>query len=216
MQLYFIRHGQSEANVLNEFSNRGEKHPLTEVGVRQVSTLAERLASHGIDHVFSSPILRARQSAEILAGALGVEWSQTAALVEYDVGTYEGRSDPEAWAHHWQVADEWLRFGRWKQRLPEGESFEDIAARFVPLVDGFRGESGDRRYVLLGHGGLYRLMLPLVLANVDFSWAHEAGLGHTDFVRAERYGPSFVCTQWGERSVQPDEFLVGDAFLPNP
>ena len=43
MRLYFVRHGESEANLLQEFSNRGLKHGLTPTGVRQATALAEAL-----------------------------------------------------------------------------------------------------------------------------------------------------------------------------
>ena len=45
MRIYFARHGESEANILQEFSNRGRKHGLTEKGKRQAERLADNLKS---------------------------------------------------------------------------------------------------------------------------------------------------------------------------
>ena len=67
MRLYFIRHGESEANVLHEISNRGAKHGLTEKGRAQVAALAQKLGAIPFVKLYSSPLLRAIQTAEILS-----------------------------------------------------------------------------------------------------------------------------------------------------
>jgi hypothetical protein len=72
MRLYFVRHGESEANVLEVFSNRGLEHGLTQRGRVQTASLAQKLAGRQIIKLFTSPILRATQTAEILAEMLGV------------------------------------------------------------------------------------------------------------------------------------------------
>ena len=46
MNLYFVRHGESTANVLQEFNNEDDKHPLTEKGVEQACALARSLSGH--------------------------------------------------------------------------------------------------------------------------------------------------------------------------
>jgi broad specificity phosphatase PhoE len=66
-RVYFVRHGQSEANVIHVFSNTGVKHPLTVAGIEQAKALANRLSPEKISAVFSSPLLRATQTAEIKA-----------------------------------------------------------------------------------------------------------------------------------------------------
>jgi broad specificity phosphatase PhoE len=58
MRIYFVRHGESEANLLNVFSNTGVKHPLTARGLAQVEALAERLQDAGITAIFT---LRSRR-----------------------------------------------------------------------------------------------------------------------------------------------------------
>ncbi len=101
MRLYFVRHGESEANLLNEFSNRGLKHGLTQ----QAHALAQSLRSIPVTALFSSPLLRARQTAEILARELGVAYQMTDALREFDCGLLEGKMDAESWQRYWKVSD---------------------------------------------------------------------------------------------------------------
>lgn len=96
MKLYFTRHGESEANLLREHSNRGFRHPLTSKGREQAAILAQKLVDVPVPQLFTSPIMRAVQTAEILSGTLGVPYESADALREYDCGILEGRADEEA------------------------------------------------------------------------------------------------------------------------
>ena len=64
MRVLFTRHGESEANVEGIISNRDLPHRLTVVGIAQAEALAERLGDFDVRMIFSSPILRARETAE--------------------------------------------------------------------------------------------------------------------------------------------------------
>lgn len=92
MKLYFVRHGESEANLLREFSNRGLKHGLTDKGRTQAAELAQKLKETPVTKIFSSPLLRAVQTTEILAASLSKPYQLTGALREYDCGVLEGKS----------------------------------------------------------------------------------------------------------------------------
>jgi probable phosphoglycerate mutase len=136
MKPYFARPGESEANVLREISNRGLKHPLTEKGRQQAQTLAAVLQPAGIAAIYTSPLLRAVQTAEILSEALGVGLEVTDALREYDCGILEGTSGPETWAAFWALREAWWPGRQWDRRIEGGESFLDMQARFVPFIEG--------------------------------------------------------------------------------
>lgn len=134
--MYFVRHGESEANVLGVIANRGAEHGLTERGRRQAETLARDLQGAGVARIYSSPLHRARETADILATILDVAFEVTDALREFDCGVAEGRSDPGAWALHQSVVEAWMEHGDLDARIEEGESFVDIRDRFVPFVRG--------------------------------------------------------------------------------
>ena len=191
--LYFVRHGESEANLLWEFSNRGEKHPLTELGSQQAEALARNLAGLPLTKIYTSPLLRARQTAQILGDALNIPIETTDALREYDCGLLEGRSDKAAWALYWQVYNAWLA-GDLDMCLRGGESFNDMQARFVPFIDDLTTTEGD--IIFVSHGGLYCLMLPLVLTNIDHQWAHDHSIGNTVVIQAKTGPKGMVCLDW--------------------
>ena len=198
MRLYFTRHGESEANVLREISNRGRKHPLTEKGRQQAQTLAAELQLAGIAAIYTSPLLRAVQTAEILSEALGVGFEITDALREYDCGSLEGTSGPETWAAFWALREAWYPGRQWERRIEGGESFLDMRARFVPFIEGLLAADGssNKSLVLIGHGGLYLSMLPLVLANVGHELASHQPFPNTGYVLAENRSQGLVCREW--------------------
>ncbi|MEW5870501.1 MAG: histidine phosphatase family protein [Chloroflexota bacterium] len=209
MRLYFVRHAESEANLLKEISNRGLKHGLTGRGRAQAAALGDNLHPACANKIYTSPLLRAVQTAEILASALGLPVETSDALREYDCGVLEGKSDPDSWALHRQVRLAWLEQGAWEQRIPGGESFLDIQARFEPFIQRLLQSPQGASLILVGHGGLYTCMLPLVLANVSFAFATQP-FPNTAYVlaRAQPDG-SLRCLEWCGAPVPP---APGEAF----
>lgn len=90
MTVYFVRHGQTEKNRAMRLQGRSD-HPMDETGVAQAAAAGEFFRSNGIrfDAVFSSPLLRAVQTAKLIAGEdLPVQADDR--LIEIDYGPYEG------------------------------------------------------------------------------------------------------------------------------
>ncbi len=87
--IYIIRHGQTELNIRNVLQGRSN-HPLNETGIRQAEEAAERLKGISFDAVYSSPLIRAVRTAEIIAPA--VEPVIDERLIEMEYGPYEGKS----------------------------------------------------------------------------------------------------------------------------
>lgn len=203
MKIYFVRHGESEANRLNEISNRGLKHGLTSRGREQSLVLADRFSQIDIRKLYTSPLLRAIQTAQVLSYASGIPYETTEALREYDCGVLEGQSDPDSWALYNQVYTAWIRDEDRERRIEGGESFLDIQRRFVPFVQRLIDTYGrlSVNIVTVGHGGLYRCMLPLVLQNINFEFAAAHPLDHSSYVLAQVEDGHARCLKWGETSL---------------
>src|SRR5207253_3704087 len=125
--LYLLRHGATEANLADPPRLQGRRHnpPLARLGVRQAEATRDFLAIRPVDHCYCSPLLRAVQTAKIVALPHGLKPKLVAALIECDVGRWEGvdwetiqRAEPVAYqrfmAHPGQYG------------YPEGESFGDV------------------------------------------------------------------------------------------
>jgi len=205
MRLYFVRHGESAANLLREFSNSGFKHPLTEKGIVQAHTLAQTLAVLPVEQIYSSPVMRAVQTAQILAESLHAPLEITEALREWSVGIYEGTTDPAGWELQRQVQEDWFIRHQYDHRMPGGESFLEIQQRFVPFIEGLIKEErhSDRTIVLVGHGALYIAMLPVILKNVDYGMATQRGFSYTCCLVAETGPHGLNCISWDGVPLNP-------------
>jgi broad specificity phosphatase PhoE len=196
MKLYFVRHGESEANTRHIISNRENPLHLTSLGRQQAKALAEHLRDVRFDAVFCSPVLRARETAELLSTSFGMSYEVIDRLREYDCGILEEQSDDESWNLHRYHFNEWMLRRNYEIKPDDGESFLDIQDRFLPFIESLRHRQ-EGNILLVGHGGTYLLMLPLILLNINNEFAREHGIGHTECIVAELTSDGFVCKQWG-------------------
>lgn len=96
MKLLIIRHGQSEADILNVHEGRAD-FELTELGVRQAQAMADRVArEYDVKRIYSSTLKRARQTAEQLAKIVGMEVQEEPDLMEFNNGLLAGLTREEA------------------------------------------------------------------------------------------------------------------------
>ena len=197
MKLYFIRHGESEANTLHIISNRESAFHLTELGRGQAAALAKNLDDIPLTAIYASPVLRARETAQIVSQAFELSYQITEALREYDCGILEEQGDEESWRMHGEIAEDWIVHRNYTRKPEGGECFLEIQERFLPFVASLKQDLDDH-ILLIGHGGLFHLMLPLLLTNVDDDFVRSHGLGHTECVVAELRSDEWVCIQWGD------------------
>ncbi len=200
MKIIFARHGESQANTLHIISNRNQPHGLTSKGREQAADLANRLQENHINLIYTSPILRAVETGNIIAARFGVELTVVDALREYDCGIIEGHSDEAAWEEWQELFDAWTIYHQYAQRIEGGESYYEVKHRFMSFIEGLIKEHAESPAVILciSHAGIYSIMLPLVLQNVDRDMISKYSLGYTSILVAEQIKSGLVCTQWNE------------------
>jgi broad specificity phosphatase PhoE len=154
--LYLVRHGETDWNAAGRWQGQTDV-PLNERGRAQARELAGRLRGAGIASIASSDLLRARETAEIVAGALGLALDLVdPALRERRFGRFEGLTrdevavrHPEAWARY--VADA-------GPAPPGGESRDALLGRLLPALLGAAARLAPPPLVVL-HGGSMRALL---------------------------------------------------------
>lgn len=199
MKLYFVRHGESEANIRHIISNREARLGLTSLGIQQAKELIEKLSGIPITAIFCSPVFRARETADILSASFGIPYQITEALREYDCGILEDQSDEESWRLHREYYDSWTLYKNYQNQPEGGECFLDIQNRFAPFIKKLTYTGSEKDHILLvGQGGLFHLMLPIILTKIDNEFVSEHGIGHTECIVAELLGDKLVCKQWGD------------------
>jgi len=190
LTLYLLRHGESTANVGQVFAARKIDPPLSGMGVEQISRQADSLKRVRFDAVYTSPLLRARQSVEIIARELGLEFEETSHLLEVDVGMLDGQSetDPHNWAIYEKTIKTW-EMGLDENGFPGGESLINIRDRFVELMSEIE-QRRIERVLLVGHCLLYMAVIWLFCENRGTTLEDgHMGRGHLSIVtrRDEKY-----------------------------
>jgi len=173
-------------------------------GRQQALLLAQRLESVPIARIYTSPVLRAIETSVLIAQHLGLEYEVTSALREYDCGVLEGRSDEKAWQAWRELFYAWTKDEKFEERIEGGESYLDIRARFEPFIENLIRMYAESNTDILcvGHGGLYSMMLPLLLKNLDFRFVSQHGLDYTAWIVAEYHPDGFYCLEWNGRSFE--------------
>jgi broad specificity phosphatase PhoE len=162
---YLVRHGATDANLANPpiLQGRSIDGPLSATGVDQATAVARCLASFRISAVYSSPLRRARETAEQIAGKHGLPIQLVEDLTEVDVGAWERRS----WLEISQTErDAYERF----QSDPathgyrDGEDLRQVRDRVVPALDRIMEQHLGTRVVVVAHNVVNRVLLAETLA----------------------------------------------------
>ena len=158
--MLLLRHGQTVLSVEKRFSGTGEQ-PLTEHGRAQAAAAAARLADSGATAVVSSPLRRARETAELVAGALGLEVAVEPGLRETDFGDWEGYTFAEVREKWPRELDAWLADP--SVAPPFGESFDATTTRVRQARDRVLASYGGQKVVLVSHVTPIKTLLRLAL-----------------------------------------------------
>lgn len=161
MTLYLIRHGETAANRDGLGLGRADV-PLTEHGLRQAEAIAAACARLAIAAVWTSPLQRARRTAEAVARAAGASLVVEEALAELDVGDTEGLPLAEIRRRWPDFVAAWLSDDPAAVRMPGGESLDDLAARLRPLLPPVR-ELEREGLAIVSHTFVLRTLLCLLL-----------------------------------------------------
>jgi broad specificity phosphatase PhoE len=172
VEVLLVRHGRTAWNVERRFLGRTNV-PLDEVGRAQAERVGARLRPLAPVAIYTSPLLRARHTAEAVGSAVDVP-----GLVEMDMGALEGLSGPECLERHPEVLAQW-RVDPSGVHIPGGETLADVQARvivaFRELVAAHR--PGDRIVVVTHQLALASLLCALAerpLAGFN-AYGHQNG-----------------------------------------
>ncbi|MEU7558003.1 histidine phosphatase family protein [Streptomyces eurythermus] len=178
IRLFLVRHGENPANVHHILSFRRADFRLTSRGIRQAEALAPllRRPGRGPDTAWwSSPLRRARHTAEVLAPP-GTGIRVLEGLRELDVGELDGSGRPDDRDAYEKVIAAW-RLGEETARFPGGESLAEAVERFETSLRAIADDRAEgSAAVVVGHGGLFTEALTVLLPPADralFERAHR-------------------------------------------
>ncbi|HEY2632970.1 MAG TPA: histidine phosphatase family protein [Solirubrobacteraceae bacterium] len=155
MSVYLARHGQTAYNLERRFQGHLPV-ALDETGIEQAADLAERASGYEWATLWCSPLLRARETADIVAGRIGLQPREEPRMMETDAGDWTDRlfvdvqaEDPDGFAGFIE--------GRPDFGFPGGESFAQQGVRVAAALADI--EQGELPALVVCHGVVIRIAL---------------------------------------------------------
>lgn len=146
MKLIFVRHGQTDAN-LNNLINGLNDGVLNETGIEQAKVAASEINNYDYDFVISSPLTRAKQTAEII-NTKNKQIIYDTRIVERDSGDYTLKPVPENESDYWNVNK--------VKNYENGESVIKLIERVYNFIEDTKDTYPDKKIVVVTHGGVFK------------------------------------------------------------
>ena len=175
-RFFIARHGETVFNAAGRMQGDAMDTPLTRAGFAQADAMGEGLASFlgggsRSPHLWASPFGRALQTLAIVCEHIGEDWHSArrdARLAEINVGLWGGRTYAEIIAEQGDIVER--SCGLFSVRPPEGEWYDEIAARLTSWLTEHGGEDGDKLIVM--HGMSSRVLRGLMTGiDIDPRWS---------------------------------------------
>lgn len=163
MRILLARHGETQWNVDGRSQGQGFDIPLSDIGRTQALRLGERLSGLPIVRAVASPLLRARQTAELALGERAGMLTFDDRLMEISHGQWEGLLPHEIRGAFPELQRAWRETPDQVQ-LPGGESLREVDARAWPAFQAAcRGLGAEDLVLIVTHDGVNRTLLCRVL-----------------------------------------------------
>ncbi len=160
---YFVmRHGEAENNVKNIYSFDPNKYHLTEKGRNQVLEKIQEIKNNKITKIFSSPFLRTKETAIIIAEQLGIDIGEILyddRIIELNFGDFSEKPMQECWDY--QVKNQW----QFDTQLPNGESYQDAKNRFGGFLYEIDKKYNAENILIVTHGIAQEVLPTLILGS---------------------------------------------------
>lgn len=168
--IYLVRHGESEANLNKRFSGITNVE-LSLKGREEAITAGNSLMPYIIEHVFSSPLKRATDTAEIICHIINIDKNDVIienCLIEVNFGLFENMTWDEIRIQHKEESENWI-LDKQKYKFPEGESYADIINRISSFIDNIP----DNSLVVTHFGVIQSILLYLNIADDTNLWEYK-------------------------------------------
>lgn len=149
--IYLTRHGETEWNIEKRLQGRGDS-PLTKYGIQRAKELRDRIKNIDIDVIYSSPIKRALNTANILRGNKNIDIVTDDSLMEMCFGDYEGKKIDIIQKENpsWDI--NLIMQGNVEICAPNGENLKEVRERISKLMNKIIAENIGKSILIVTHG----------------------------------------------------------------
>ncbi len=160
--IIFLRHGQAKNNTERILAGRTEGVPLTDVGIKQAEHTAQLLEHMNVSAIYSSPIQRAKHTAEIVGEHNSLDVTIDDRLIELDMGKFTGVPYDEIFTSHGNV---FMKFYNGELEIAHNgvETFSEVKKRVLGIVDHVIEKHPDENVVLVTHMDPIKAMLSTIV-----------------------------------------------------
>lgn len=175
-RIYFIRHGETEWNKTKRFQGFTDI-PLSDIGKAQAALLGKRFESIPIDVIYSSPLIRAYETAAAVAVPKKMEIMKNDHFKEINFGEWEGLTGEELTKLY---GDQFIRLISTPEiaEFPGDGSLQLVTKRVKLGLDAVIAENENKNVMIVSHGGLIRLCI-FYLMGMDLSFYNKMWLNNT-------------------------------------
>ena len=193
-RLLLVRHGQTAANVDKVWHGHTDT-PLNPLGQQQTVRLGEYFHNYmpEIHVIYSSPLQRARHTAEQIAETGGHNINVDSRLMEFGIGEWEGRSFEDL-KESTDFVDRMMDDEH--HRAPGGETRHEVTQRFLEAVEGYWETHPGENVVVVAHGLAIAFTLSYLMRNNTSSWQEYlvSNTGVTEICLNQKEIISLGCT----------------------
>lgn len=185
MRLILVRHGESEWNRIGRYQGQADA-PLSELGLRQADALGKRLAAEKLDAIYSSPLQRARRTADAIAAyhpSLPIH--EDPRLLEIDHGDWQGLFAGEVRERYGEALEEWRTYPT-RCQMPNGESFSNILKRTLNFRERISSAFGRNATVVVStHDVVVKILIADALGmhmdRINRLWITNASISVVEY-----------------------------------
>ena len=170
LKVYLIRHGETLWNREGRCQGVTDV-PLTEEGYHQARSLANALRGESLSLILSSPLMRARETAAVIAEPHGLTVETATELQEWNQGEFEGLAGPELLRDHKAFFERWFKDPA-GTAPPGGEPLQALQNRAWPVIDGLRERSLEGPIAVVSHNMTIGTVLCATL-ELDLAYLHR-------------------------------------------
>jgi broad specificity phosphatase PhoE len=180
--LHLVRHGRSIWNAAGRIQGHIDIE-LDDIGLQQAQRIADRLEREPLAAIYSSPLLRAQVTAEVIAARCHLPVKPDARLMEYDFGVISGMTWTEVAENHPELANRWLE-DPWAVPVSGSEGRVNFAARVMAAMQDICAQHPTEQVAIVAHGGTFGVYLSAMLG-LDLNRRHPFHFGNTSLSLVE-------------------------------
>lgn len=203
-KVYLIRHGKTQWNLKSRYQGANGDSPLLKDSYREIELLASSLQKIPFEHAYTSPLKRARVTAQALLNHLNPEIPLTidSRLKEFNLGKMEGM-------HFEDVAAKWPEVlknfrhhpDKYDESLVEGESFLEVIARFRAAIEEYCRQYPNGNILVISHGAALNAAINALIGTPLAHLKDRGGLSNTSTtVLTTNDGRHFELEKWNDTS----------------